>query len=101
MSKNIYVGNLSYSLTEEQLRDTFAPYGNVESAKIIKDAFTGRAKGFGFVEMSTPEEAQAAIDALDGKDISGRNMRVNLAKPRENNGGGRREGGFRRERRDY
>ncbi len=100
MSKNIYVGNLSYSLTEEELRETFAPYGTVESAKLIKDNFTGRAKGFGFVEMSTPEEAQAAISALDGKELAGRNMRVNLAKPREA-GGGRREGGFRRERRDY
>ncbi len=85
---NIYVGNLSYSLTEEALRDAFAAHGAVESARIIKDRDTGQSKGFGFVEMPNPQEAEAAIKELDGADLGGRKIRVNEARPREGGPGG-------------
>lgn len=93
---NIYVGNLPYSLTEEELRNTFARYGTVTSAKIVIDRATERSKGFGFVEMPDQSEAEAAIKALDGAPLNGRPVRVNPAKPRSQTGGsgaaGRRPG---------
>jgi len=85
---NIYVGNLSYSLTEEALRDAFAAHGAVESARIIKDRDTGQSKGFGFVEMPNQQEGEAAIKELDGADLGGRKIRVNEARPREGGAGG-------------
>lgn len=91
MGKKLYVGNLSYSITEDGLRSTFSEHGNVESAKVIMDRDSGRSKGFAFVEMSTDEEAQAAIDKLNGSEWEGRAMTVSEAKPmapRENRGGG-------------
>ena len=84
---NIYCGNLSYDLTEEELRELFGAHGTVDSARIITDKFSGRSKGFGFVEMPDDSEAQAAISALNGKDYKGRDMKVNEARPREERGG--------------
>ena len=80
---NIYAGNLSYDLTEGDLRDLFAEFGGVKSVKIIMDRETGRAKGFGFVEMDTKEDGEKAIAALDGSDVKGRNIKVNESRPRE------------------
>ena len=80
---NIYVGNLSYNMQESELKETFEEYGTVESAKIIIDRMTNRSKGFGFVEMPDDEEAKSAIAGLDGKDIGGRPLKVNEARPRE------------------
>ncbi|MFK7885561.1 MAG: RNA recognition motif domain-containing protein [Gammaproteobacteria bacterium] len=80
---NIYVGNLSFNLTEDELRDAFAAHGDVSSAKIISDRDTGRSKGFGFVEMPNDSEANAAIEDINGKDLSGRPVRVNEARPRQ------------------
>lgn len=80
---NIYVGNLSYSLTESELREAFANFGEVSSAKILSDRETGRSRGFGFVEMPDDTEAQAAVANLNGKDVGGRPLRVNEARPRE------------------
>ena len=88
MGKNLYVGNLSYDVNDSSLEQMFSPHGTVESAKVINDRETGRSKGFGFVEMGSDEEAQAAITALDGQDCGGRNLKVNEAKPRNNFGGG-------------
>ena len=79
---NIYVGNLPYSMTEEELRGLFAQHGDVTSAKIISDKFTGQSKGFGFVEMPNQSQGESAVKALDGSPISGRNLRVNEARPR-------------------
>ncbi|HBI15846.1 MAG TPA: RNA-binding protein [Desulfobulbaceae bacterium] len=79
---NIYVGNLPYNLTDEELRAAFAAFGNVNSAKIIMDKYSGRSKGFGFVEMDNDAEAEEAIKKLDNSDMKGRNLRVNQAKPR-------------------
>lgn len=79
---NIYVGNLPYNLTDDELRDAFAAFGNVTSAKIIMDKYSGRSKGFGFVEMDNDSEAEEAIKKLDNSDMKGRNLRVNQAKPR-------------------
>ncbi|NLF92412.1 MAG: RNA-binding protein [Oligosphaeraceae bacterium] len=98
MAKNLYVGNLSYSVTDDDLNQLFAQFGQVDSARVIMDRDSGRSKGFGFVEMADDNEAQAAIDALNGKDNNGRVINVNEAKPRtENNdrggfGGGRPRG---------
>lgn len=78
---NIYVRNLNFSLTEDELRQVFAQFGQVDSVKIIKDKFTGRAKGFGFVEMSNEQEALAAIEKLNGTDVKGRNIFVDKANP--------------------
>ena len=89
---NIYVGNLSYEVTEEDLQKAFEAFGQVESVKIIKDNYTGKSKGFGFVEMSNNADAQSAIDALNDKEIKGRSIKVNAARPRSENRGGR--GGF-------
>lgn len=92
MGKKLYVGNLPYSATDQILVDTFAQCGTVESAKIIMDRDTGRSKGFGFVEMQTDDAAQRAISGMHEKDMGGRSLTVNEAKPRESGGGGR--GGF-------
>lgn len=98
---SIYVGNLSYQVTEADLNAVFAEYGSVKRVQLPTDRETGRIRGFGFVEMTTEAEEQAAIDALDGAEWMGREMRVNKARPRENNrsnafggggGGGRRDG---------
>lgn len=83
MAKKLYVGNLSYDMTEEALKDAFSQAGNVESAMIIKDKMSGRSKGFGFVEMSNDEEAQKAIEMLNGKELDGRALTVNEARPME------------------
>jgi RNA recognition motif-containing protein len=80
---NIYVGNLSYNMQESELKETFEEYGAVESAKIIIDRMTNRSKGFGFVEMPDDEEAKTAISELDGKEIGGRPLKVNEARPKE------------------
>jgi RNA recognition motif-containing protein len=80
---NIYVGNLSFSLTESELRDAFAAHGEVSSAKILMDRETGRSRGFGFVEMPNQGEGEAAITQLNGKELGGRALRVNEARPRE------------------
>jgi cold-inducible RNA-binding protein len=90
---NIYVGNLSSKTTEEELREAFESFGDVDSAKIIKDNLTGRSRGFGFVEMPNQEQAQSAITELNGKEFGGSPLTVNEAKPRESRGGGRSFGG--------
>ena len=84
MSANIYVGNLAYSATDEELSELFQQFGAVVSAKVIVDRETGRSRGFGFVEMEESNDANRAIEELDGKDSFGRPLRVNLARPREN-----------------
>ena len=91
MAKKLYVGNLSYGTTDSDLRRMFEEFGSVESAQVIMDRDSGRSKGFGFVEMGSDQEAQAAINALNGKDMDGRALTVNEAKPREDRGG--RSGG--------
>ena len=106
MSSKLFVGNLSFNLTENDLQDAFAAHGTVLEANLMLDRSTGRPRGFGFVTMSPPEEAQGAINALHGKDLGGRALTVNLARPREERaeGGGRRSfprgggGGGRRDR---
>src|SRR5437660_12422544 len=89
MGKKLYVGNLGYGVTDGDLTKMFEPHGTVESAQVIMDRDTGRSKGFGFVEMKTDQEAQAAIAALNGQMSGGRALTVNEAKPREDRGGGR------------
>jgi RNA recognition motif-containing protein len=96
MGKKIYVGNLPYSTTNDDLTNTFSAFGTVESARIVMDRETNRSKGFGFVEMSTDEEASTAISKLNGSEFGGRQMNVSEAKPqapREGGGGGHRGGG--------
>ena len=93
MGKKLYVGNLSYGVTSESLNELLAAFGTVTSAEVIMDRQTGRSKGFGFVEMSTDEEAQKAIEALSGKEHDGRALTVNEAKPREPRTGGFGGGG--------
>ena len=93
MGKKLYVGNLSYDVDSSALGELFAAYGTVESAQIINDRDTGRSKGFGFVEMSSDQEAEAAIAALNGQDHGGRALTVNEAKPKESRGGGGGYGG--------
>ena len=94
---NIYVGNLSYEVTEEDLRLAFEPFGQIESVTIIKDKYSGQSKGFGFVEMPSKAEGQSAIEGLNGKDLKGRTLNVNEARPRtESRGGGGGQGGGRR-----
>jgi RNA recognition motif-containing protein len=91
---NIYVGNLSHEATEENLKEAFEVFGEVNTVKIIKDNYTGRSKGFGFVEMPTNAEAQSAIEGLNGKDLKGRSLNVSEARPRsEGHRGGARPGG--------
>ena len=80
---NIYVGNLPFEITEEKLKDLFTEFGEVESARVITDRFSGRSRGFGFVEMSSNDDAQSAIGAMSGKEIEGRALTVNEARPRE------------------
>src|SRR5438045_809919 len=97
MGKKLYVGNLSYNVDSSELEQLFGAHGTVQSAEVISDRMTGRSKGFGFVEMSTDEEAQAAITALNGQDNNGRALTVNEAKPREDRprpGGGGGGGGY-------
>ena len=100
MSTKLYVGNLSFNTSTQELETLFAEFGTVQSANVIEDRETGRPRGFAFVEMSTGEEAQAAIASLDGKEVDGRNLKVNEAKPREDRGGSRNGGGFGGGRRD-
>jgi RNA recognition motif-containing protein len=83
MAVNLYVGNLPYRIDEDSLRQLFTPYGSVETSKVIKDRQTGRSKGFGFIEMATQTEAEAAIKALNEQPVDGRNLKVNFAKPKE------------------
>ena len=92
MSIKLYVGNLSFQTSSEDLRDLFSQAGTVESASVVEDRDTGRSRGFGFVEMSSREEGEAAIAQFNGKEFGGRNLTVNEARPREDRGGGR--GGF-------
>ena len=100
MSTKLYVGNLAFQTTSQELQELFAAAGTVESASVVEDRDTGRSRGFAFVEMSTKEEAAAAIDQFNGKEVGGRPLKVNEAKPRENRsvggrgfGGGNRSGG--------
>jgi RNA recognition motif-containing protein len=93
VGKKLYVGNLSFDVTDDQLREMFAPYGAVQSAQVISDRDTGRSKGFGFVEMGSEQEAQAAIDGMSGQMVGGRSLTVNEAKPKENRPGGGGGGG--------
>ncbi len=95
MGRKLYVGNLSYDVTDGALEQMCAPFGTVESAQIIMDRDTGRSKGFGFVEMSSDQEARAATAALDGQQSGGRSLTVNEAKPREDRGGRGSGGGGR------
>jgi RNA recognition motif-containing protein len=88
MGKRLYVGNLTYSTTDDALRQLFEEHGNVTSAQVIMDRDTGRSKGFAFVEMSSDQEAQAAIAALNGKEVDGRALTVNEARPKTQGGGG-------------
>jgi cold-inducible RNA-binding protein len=92
MATKLYVGNLSFRTTSEDLREAFSSAGTVESATVIEDRDTGRSRGFGFVEMATPEDAATAIEQFNGKEFGGRNLTVNEAKPRTDRGGGR--GGY-------
>jgi RNA recognition motif-containing protein len=103
---NIYVGNLSFEATDDDLRQAFEAFGKVESAQVIRDKVSGRSRGFGFVEMPEKAEAMAAIEGLNETELQGRNLRVNEARPRDDRGGGGRGGrrGGRRQgggRRDY
>ena len=93
MGRKLYVGNLAYSVTASDLEKLFEPYGRVESAQVIADRDTGQSKGFGFVEMGSDQEAQAAIAALNGKESGGRTLTVNEARPKEGGGGGGGRGG--------
>ena len=93
MATKLYVGNLPFQTTSDELKDHFAQAGSVESASVVEDRMTGRSRGFGFVEMATPEEAAAAIEQLNGKDFGGRNLTVNEARPRTDRGPGGGYGG--------
>src|SRR3989454_11864838 len=99
MSAKLFVGNLSFNITENDLQDAFAKHGTVVEVNLMMDRATGRARGFGFITMSTPEEAQKAIEAMNGAQLDGRALTVNVARPREERprggggGGGRREYG--------
>ena len=96
MGKKLYVGNMSYDVDSSALEQMFTPHGTVQSAQVIADRDTGQSKGFGFVEMSSDAEAQAAIAAMNGQDSGGRALTVNEAKPKENRSGGGGGGGGRR-----
>jgi len=96
MSTKLFVGNLDFKVTENDLQDAFAAHGTVVEANLVTDRATGRPRGFAFVTMSTPEEAQKAIDALNGKEMGGRALNVNIARPREERSGGGGGGGGRR-----
>lgn len=92
MGKKLYVGNLGYGVTDSELEALFASHGTVSSAQVITDRDSGQSKGFGFVEMASDDEAQAAINAMDGKEVGGRNLKVNEARPKAAGGGGGRRG---------
>ena len=94
MSKKLYVGNLAFQTTSQDLQQLFGQAGTVESASVIEDRDTGQSKGFAFVEMSTEEEAAAAIEQFNGREVGGRALKVNEARPRENRSGGGGRGGF-------
>ena len=94
MSIKLYVGNLSFQTSSEDLRDLFSQAGTVESASVVEDRDTGRSRGFGFVEMGSREEGEAAIAQFNGKEFGGRNLTVNEARPREDRGGGGGRGGY-------
>lgn len=94
MAKKLYVGNLAFQTTSQDLQQLFAQAGTVESASVIEDRDTGQSKGFAFVEMSTEEEAAAAIEQFNGREVAGRTLKVNEARPRENRGGGGGGRGF-------
>ncbi len=93
MGKKLYVGNLPYDTGDSKLQELFEEYGSVQSAQVIMDRETGRSKGFGFVEMGSDDEARAAINGMNGKEIGGRALTVNEARPREDRGGGGGRGG--------
>ncbi len=93
MATKLYVGNLSYQMTDQQLNDLFAEAGNVASAQVVTDRYTSQSRGFGFVEMATEDEAQQAIAAINGRNIGGRALVVNESRPREGGGGGGSYGG--------
>jgi cold-inducible RNA-binding protein len=95
MSAKLFVGNLSFNITENDLQDAFAAHGTVIEANLMMDRATGRPRGFGFVTMSSPEEAQKAIEAMNGKELGGRALTVNIARPREERTGGGGGGGSR------
>jgi len=95
MSTKLYVGNLAFQTTSEELQALFAQAGTVESASVVEDRMTGRSRGFAFIEMATKEEATAAIEQFNGKEVGGRALKVNEAQPRENRGGGGFGGGNR------
>ena len=102
MSNKLYIGNLSYSVRDDDLHQQFSPFGQVQSAKVMMERDTGRSKGFGFVEMSSSQEAEAAISALNGMSVGGRSIVVNVSRPKETSGGGYgagNGGGYRGERR--
>ena len=92
MSNSLYVGGLPYSVAEEKLHELFSPYGTVEAARVITDKYTGQSRGFGFVEMSSPAEAQQAIQALNGSQLEGRQLVVNEARPQEKRSDNRNSG---------
>jgi RNA recognition motif-containing protein len=93
MAKKLYIGGLPYSVTDDSLRNLLTPHGTVESATVAMDRMTDRSRGFGFVEMGTQEQAEKAISALNGTQLEGRTLTVNMAKPREDRGGGGSRGG--------
>ena len=97
MSNKLFVGNISFNTTENDLQDAFAAYGTVTEANLMTDRATGRPRGFGFVTMSSPEEAQKAVEAMNGKSIDGRALTVNIARPREERSSGGGGGGGRRQ----
>ena len=101
MSTKLFVGNLSFNTTENDLQDAFAAHGSVAETNLMMDKMSGRPRGFAFVTMSTPEEAQKAIDALNGKELDGRALTVNIARPREERPPGGGGGGGRGPRREY
>lgn len=100
-NSKLFVGNISFNTTENDLQDAFSAHGTVVEANLMMDRMSGRPRGFGFVTMSTPEEAQKAIEALNGKELDGRALTVNVARPREERSGGGGGGGGRGPRRDY
>jgi len=93
MAHKLFVGGLSFSTSSDRLREVFSAAGSVESATVVTDRDTGRSRGFGFVEMETAEQAQEAVSRLNGQDVDGRKIKVEIAKPSDRSGGGRRDGG--------
>ena len=93
MAQKLFVGGIAFATTSERLREVFSQSGTVVSASVVTDRDTGQSRGFGFVEMSTPEEANQAVQALNGRDLDGRSLKVEISKPKSNDGGGGRRGG--------